>query len=100
MGINKSAAVRDILARNPSLAVSDIVRMLNQRGIQIHPNLVYLIKSKAKAKGQIPETPRPFEESREMESTSPVELILETRKLAEKAGGIGQLKQLVEVLAE
>jgi hypothetical protein len=48
-GGNKSAAVREILDRNPNTPTKDIVAILAQRGIRIHPNLVYLIKSKSKA---------------------------------------------------
>jgi hypothetical protein len=99
-GINKSAAVRDILASNPNTPVRDIVKVLNQRGIQIHPNLVYLIKSKARAMRHKQKRERLVENGRQMGIANPVELILATRTLAEKAGGIRHLKQLVDALAE
>ena len=99
-GINKSAAVREMLANDPNTPVRDIVKALNQRGIQIHPNLVYLIKSKARAMRHKQKRERILENGRRLGIANPVELILETRRLAEKAGGIRQLKQLVDALAE
>ena len=99
-GINKSAAVREILASNPNMPVRDIVKMLNQRGIQIHPNLVYLIKSKTRAIRHKQKREKFLENGRQLGIANPVELILETRRLAEKAGGIRQFKQLVDALAE
>jgi hypothetical protein len=99
-GINKSAAVREMLSSNPNTPVRDIVKALNQRGIQIHPNLVYLIKSKERARRHKQKRERVLENGRQMGISNPVELILETRRLAEKAGGIRQLKQLVDALAE
>ena len=38
--------------------------------------------------------------SREAGMANPVELILEVRKLAAKAGGVRSLKKLVDLLAE
>lgn len=99
-GINKSAAVRDILATDPNTPVRDIVHMLKQRGIKIHPNLVYLIKSKERAMRHKQKRERLLQDGSQLGIADPVELILETRRLAEKAGGIRQLKQLVDALAE
>jgi hypothetical protein len=99
-GVNKSAAVREILARNFNTPVREIVSTLEQRGIRIHPNLVYLIKSKAKAGRRKQRRQQALENSRALGIANPVDLILEVRRVAQKAGGIRHLKQLVEVLAE
>jgi hypothetical protein len=99
-GINKSAAVREILAKDPHTPVREIVKALDERGITVHPNLVYLIKSKAKAKRGKQKRERALENSREMGVANPVELILAVRQLSEKAGGMRHLKQLVDVLAD
>jgi hypothetical protein len=99
-GVNKSEAVREILGRNPHIPVREIVSTLEQRGIKIHPNLVYLIKSKMRARRGRQKRQRALENSRQMGVANPVELILEVRRLSEKAGGIRHLKQLVDVLAE
>jgi hypothetical protein len=99
-GVNKSAAVREILAKNPHTPTADIVSTLEQRGIKIHPNLVYLIKSKARAGRRKQKRQRALENSRDLGLANPVELILEVRKLAAKSGGMRHLKQLVDVLAD
>jgi hypothetical protein len=74
--------------------------MLEQRGIRVHPNLVYLIKSKARARRGRQKREKALENSRQLGIANPVELILEVRRLSEKAGGIRHLKELVDVLAE
>lgn len=99
-GINKSAAVREILGRDPKLPVREIISMLAQRGIQVHPNLVYLIKSKMRARRGKQKRERVLENGRQLGIANPVELIMEVRRLSEKAGGMRHLKQLVDVLAE
>ena len=99
-GVNKSAEVRAILARDSHTPVRDIVANLAQRGIKIHPNLVYLIKSKARAGRRKQKRQKALENSKSLGIADPVELILEARRLAEKAGGMRHLKQLVDVLAE
>jgi hypothetical protein len=71
-----------------------------QRGIHIHPNLVYLIKSKVKATRRKQKREKVLENSKSLGIANPVELILEVRQVAEKAGGMRHLKQLVDVLAE
>lgn len=99
-GPNKSDAVREILAKDPNTPVRQIVSTLDQRGITVHPNLVYLIKSKARARKRKQKRERALENSRQMGVINPVELILEVRRLAEKTGGMRHLKQLVDVMAE
>jgi hypothetical protein len=99
-GVNKSAAVREILAKQPHTPVKEIVSTLAARGIPIQPNLVYLIKSKAKANRRKQKREKALANSKELGVANPVELILEVRKLAVKAGGMRHLKQLVDVLAE
>jgi hypothetical protein len=98
--VNKSAAVREILAKNFHTPVREIVSMLDQRGIRIHPNLVYLIKSKVRAGRRKQRRDKALANSKDLGIANPVELILEARKLATKAGGMRHLKQLVDVLAE
>jgi hypothetical protein len=99
-GINKSAAIREILEQDPRAPVKQIVSTLDQRGITVHPNLVYLIKSKTKAKRGRQKKERALQNGREMGVANPVELIMAVRRLAEQAGGIRHLKRLVDVLAE
>ncbi len=99
-GVNKSAAVREILAANPQTPTREILSTLAGRGIQVSPHLVYLIKSKANASRRKQKRQKALENSKELGLANPVELILEVRKLASRAGGLRRLKQLVDVLAE
>jgi hypothetical protein len=99
-GVNKSAAVREILAKNPNTPTREVIQTLEKQGIKVHPNLVYLIKSKTKARRRKQKRERAMENGRQLGVTNPVDLILEVRRLSEKAGGMKSLKQLVDVLAE
>lgn len=98
-GVNKSEAIREILGQDPKTPVKDIVATLSQRGIKVNPNLVYLIKSKRSQKAKRESRLRAVEANRMAGLANPVELILEVRKVAEKAGGMRHLKELVDMLA-
>jgi hypothetical protein len=99
-GVNKSAVIREILAKNPKTPVKDVVASCAQRGINVHANLVYLIKSKMQHQTQRAKRQRAVEATTKAGFASPVELILEVRRLAQKTGGMGHLKELVDLLAE
>jgi hypothetical protein len=75
--VNKSAAVREILAKNFHTPVREIVSMLDQRGIRIHPNLVYLIKSKVRAGRRKQRRDKALANSKDLGIANPVELILD-----------------------
>jgi len=96
--VNKSEAIREILAQDPKTPVKDIVATLSQRGIKVNPNLVYLIKSKRSHRAKRESRLRAVEANRKAGLANPVELILEVRKVAEKAGGMRHLKELVDML--
>src|SRR5262249_3832483 len=98
-GVNKSAEVRAILAKEPKTPVKEIVATLAARGLKISPNLVYLIKSKSKSKARRARRQQAMAMSASAGIANPVQLILEVRQLAGKAGGIKHLKALVDVLA-
>ena len=99
-GVNKSAAVRELLSQSPNMPTRDVVATLAQRGIRIHANLVYLIKSKAKASRRKAKRQQATQNGVALGIANPVQLVLEVRQIAAKAGGIRHLKQLVDVLAE
>jgi hypothetical protein len=97
--INKSAAAREILRKNPKTPVKEVVSTLAGQGIKISENYVYMLKSKAKA--------RKRKEKREKAMVvtasgpvNPVDLVRDVKALALRAGGLRTLKQLVDVLAE
>jgi hypothetical protein len=98
--VNKSAAIRELLEADPKTPSKEIVATLKQRGIKIHPNLVYIVKSQLKARRRWKKRQQVVENSQEMGIANPVELILEVRKLSQQAGGIKRFKQLVDALAD
>jgi hypothetical protein len=98
--VNKSAAIRELLEKDPNTATKEIVESLEQRGVTVRPHLVYLLKSQMKAKRRRQKRQQIVENSKQMGITNPVQLILEIRRLSQQVGGIRRFKELVDVLAE
>ena len=98
--VNKSQAIRDYLAGNPTSGTKDVVAGLAGRGVKVTPALVYLIKSKAKQAKRRAKRERFAESSRGTGTVDPVELFREVRDLGRKVGGIQNLKRLVDLMAE
>jgi len=97
-GVNKSQAIRDFVEKNPTTTVKDVVTALAAQGIKVSPNLVYVVKTKGNVKKRKQRREQAVETSKAAGIANPVELILEVRRLAEKAGGLRNLKKLVDVL--
>jgi hypothetical protein len=98
--VNKSAAVKEILAKNPKTKVSEVVSTLAARGIKVSDTYVYALKSKGKAKKRKEKREKAVATSNSLGVLDPVDLIREVKNLALRTGGLRNLKQLVEVLAE
>ena len=94
--VNKSQAIRDVLSQNPKMSSKEIVSTLAGQGLKVLPSLVYFVK------GQMRRKRRKQIGNRMTEAgvSNPVDLILKVRSLAEQAGGMRKLKQLVDALAE
>ena len=94
--LNRSQAIRDVLTENPKMPSKDVVTALAGKGIKVRPSLVYFVK------GKMRRTRRRQIGTRMSEAgvANPVDLILKVRSLAEQAGGIRKLKQLVDALAD
>ena len=101
-GPNMSEAVRELLAKDPNMKAKEIVDTLAKTGLKVNPNLIYFLKGKAKAtkqrKTRVVKAARAA--SRNGATSDPIALIREVKSLADKAGGFGKLKELVEALAE
>lgn len=95
-GVNQSAAIRDILTQNPHAPTTEVIALLSEKGIKVRPSLVYFIKGKMKQQKR----KEIGNSMAEAGMVSPVDLILSVRKLANEAGGMAKLKQLVDALAE
>lgn len=98
--VNKSQAIRDLIAANPKMKSSEIVKLLASKGIKVSANLVYAIKAKGKAKKRKQKREQAFAVGRQAVNGDPVALIRGVKDLALQAGGIRHLKELVDLLAE
>lgn len=101
MPVNKSDAIRDAIVANARLKPSEIVKLLAEKGIKVSGNLVYAIKAKAGAKRRKAKRQKAMAVVTSSSSNGdPVALIRDVRSLADRAGGIKNLKELVEILAQ
>src|SRR5262245_2386983 len=103
--VNKSAAIRELYARNPKLPVSEAVKQLAAGGIKVAPSQVYFVlggaRGKAKRKRRAAGSNHKAGNKVGSRSTGdPVALLVDLKALAERAGGMRQLARLVEMLAE
>jgi hypothetical protein len=99
-GVNKSEAIREALAEHPQAGPKDIVAGLAAKGIKVSPTLVYYIKSRAKHAKRQQKRARVAAASAGTGTGNPVEVVLRVKDLAREVGGIGNLKMLVDLLAE
>ena len=99
-GVNKSAAIREALAANPTAGSKDIVATLAARGVRVSPTLVYFIKSQANKAKRKQKQARVAAASEKTAHSNPVEVVLRVKNLAREVGGIRNLKMLVDLLAE
>ena len=101
-GVNKSEAIRAAYAKNPAIKVKDLVAELKAQGIDVQPNLVYLIKGKIKgARGRRRRNARNAAEvAVRSGSGDALATIQKVKKLAVEVGGLRTLRALVEALSE
>lgn len=104
--VNKSQLVREMLQKTPEISVADVVKAMNAQGHKITPNLVYFVRGKMAgrkarknriiraAKATVPS------QNGHAAKTDVIAMIRDVKALAERAGGLGQLKRLVDALAE
>jgi hypothetical protein len=97
---NKSAAIRGILTADPNAPTTGVIAELGGKGVKVSPTRVYYVRSKLKQAGQKAKRARVAESSRSTGVADPVELVLRVKDLAREVGGMGHLKQLVDLLAE
>ncbi len=98
--VNKSDALREMIAQHPDAASKEIVSLLGQKGIKVQPSLVYYVRSKQKQSDRRLKRERVQSTSQGMGHGDPVKLILQVKSLAQEAGGIKNLQLLVNALAE
>ena len=98
--VDKSAAVREILAKDPNTPAKEIIATLGKQGIKISEAYVYMLKRKVKLKGRKEKREKAVAASSSAGLANPVELIQGIKVLAARAGGMRTLKKLVDLLAE
>lgn len=99
-GVNKSEAIREVMAQHPKAQTQEVVSLLAERGLKVQPSLVYYIRSKQLHQQRRLKRERVAATSAGTGSVDPVDLVLKVKSLARDAGGIGNLKKLVDALAE
>lgn len=98
--VNKSQAIRNLLATDPRADSKSVIAQLGEKGVRVSPTMVYYVRSKLKHAQQKAKRERVAETSRGSGVANPVELVLRVKDLAREVGGIRHLKQLVDLLAE
>ncbi len=94
--VNKSEEIRAAFRENPKASANEVITKLKEKGIKVGAPLVYFVKKKMK--GQKRRVAR--EKAVEAGVVNPVKLVLGIRSLAQEAGGIGNLKKIVDAMAE
>ncbi|HZU35644.1 MAG TPA: hypothetical protein VFA18_07045 [Gemmataceae bacterium] len=97
---NKSSAIRQMIQANPQAQSKEIVELLGRKGVKVQPSLVYYIRSKLRQQQRLARRERVTQTSETLGSSNPVELVLKVKSLARDAGGIQNLKLLVDALAD
>jgi hypothetical protein len=98
--INKSEAIREMMAVHPKAKSKAIVGFLEDKGIIVRPQLVYFVRSRMKHQKQRQRRQRVTAAAQEMGILSPIQLVVTVKELAREAGGFKNLKKLVDALAE
>ena len=100
-GVNKSAAIREILAQSPDKPVKDIVDTMANKGMKVTANLVYFIKAKMRAgkRKMARQKAAHAVSSGNGVASNPIELIRKVKLLASEVGGLKKLKELTEILS-
>jgi hypothetical protein len=98
--VNKSQAVRVYLAAHPTADSKAVIAGLAEKGVRVSPTMVYYVRSKLKQAQRKEKRERVAASSRQTGAANPVEVVLRVKELARELGGIANLKQLVDLLAE
>jgi hypothetical protein len=95
--VNKSEEIRQILSQNLKTPVKEVISTLSAKGIKVRASLVYAIKTKMKHRKRKQLRQNVAKVS---PNGNPVQLIRAVKSLAVQAGGMRNLKELVEALNE
>jgi hypothetical protein len=97
---SKSAAIRALLTENPKMPVREVVAALAGRGIKVNPNLVYFVKGRMKTHLRRQQRRQAAPVGQRPREVNPVALVRKVKAMAAEVGGMKNLKQLVDLMAE
>ena len=98
--VNKSQAIRDLFAEAPTADSKTVIARLAEQGVKVSPTMVYYVRSKLRQAKRRAKRERVAVSSRQTAAANPVEVVLRVKDLAREVGGIRNLKQLVDLLAD
>jgi hypothetical protein len=98
--VTNADRIREILAAEPQTPTREVVEALATKGVKVSTNHVYLIKSKMKMKKRRQKREKAAATTRSTGMPNPAQAVTKVRVLARELGGLGNLKQLVDVLSE
>jgi hypothetical protein len=98
-GVNKSAAIRELLKQNPKISAADAIAALANKGVKVQATLFYFVKGHMKGrKGR-----RKYQRRQAAEvigaGGDPVAAIMKVKQLADELGGMKKLRALVEAMS-
>lgn len=101
-GPSRSNAIRDFLRKNPKASAKETIDALAKEGLKISSALFYNVKGRmAQIKVQKARKARRVAHATQKSgSTDPITLVKDLKLLAQRAGGMGNLARLVQVLAD
>lgn len=97
--VNKSAAIRAILEQDMKTPVKDVVAQLAAKNIDVKEPAVYMVRRQMKLKKRKAARAKSTLEKAASSPTA-IDLILKVKTLASQAGGLNNLKELVDALAQ
>jgi hypothetical protein len=102
--VNKSQALRDLLAENPHISFQEAISTLAAKGISVKRGLFYFIKArmnpkKRKTKEKVAQE-RVTATPSSHDVTDALATIKQVKGLATELGGMNTLKALVEAMSE
>jgi hypothetical protein len=98
--VNKSEALREMIAQHPDATSKEIVHLLGEKGLKVQPSLAYYVRSKQRQQDRRLKREKVQATSQRTGNNNPVELVLQVKRLALEAGGIKNLQLLVNALAD
>jgi hypothetical protein len=101
-GPNKSSAIRDYKAANPTASPKEIAESLGKSGIVVSAQFVSTVLSNAKKKGgKIGKRgPKPGRKAATAAASGSLEQLLKAKKMVEQLGGIDNARSALNVLAQ